>query len=77
MEAQSLQVFIEFIEALGWEEHTCDWDIGLLITLRNGLLIDTGQGYCNFEIRDMKLVIEQEDEEEIIVSISAVREIKL
>lgn len=33
------------IQKLGWVEHTCDWDLNTIITLKDGSIIETHHGY--------------------------------
>jgi len=35
---------VEMIDKLGWAEHTSDWDLGTIVTLRDGRVIHSAQG---------------------------------
>ena len=52
---QALQV----IEAIAWEEHTCDWDLSLTIELHDGV-INTLPGYSVMELEGHTIKIEDD-----------------
>ena len=41
----ALLLIMETITKLSWVEHSSDWDIGCVITLNNGSVIETEQGW--------------------------------
>lgn len=45
-----LSKVIDFLDHLGWVEHTGDWDPFLGITKVDGTVIETESGYWNFNI---------------------------
>ena len=75
----AMQFFIDFfLQKLGWEEHTCDWDLGLVVETKDGKRYDSGQGYVEFEVYDSYIDIQHfqddydDDDEPITVSVNIV-----
>jgi hypothetical protein len=55
---QDFLIFRNFLVDLGEAEHSSDWDLYLIITLRDGTKIQTDSGYDYFEIQDDKILVE-------------------
>jgi hypothetical protein len=64
LDLQGFLFMREFIEALGDEEHSGDWDPYLVITLMDGTKLETINGYWAAEIKEDSLCIEAPGEEE-------------
>lgn len=54
---------LELLGALGWEEHTGDWDPYLVITTKNGSYT-TESGYYNFDqLNETTIIFDDADED--------------
>lgn len=61
---KSLSKILNFLDRLGWVEHTSDWDPYLIIKLKNGAKIETQCDFWQFEIIRQDTTIRIEDDEE-------------
>lgn len=75
LDLRVMKVFLDFLECLGAEEHTSDWDPYLEVVLRNGAKLETESGYWNFEVSGNKIILDDEKETGIPVPAVAIKKI--
>jgi len=52
---------VKFIEALGWYEHTGDWDLQILFTMKDGTEVWTYNGYSDIRMENGFFIVEGPD----------------
>ena len=79
---EKFQKIIEFIEELGWIEHTSDWDPYLIIETKNGNR-QTENGYTEFIIKENSVLFQpsidgdDSDEKPFLIPIHHIQKITL